>query len=54
MRYSRDYDFYFVMAPISILYPSDGIKIVYELARRLTDEGYKVAIQFVTDPWRVA
>ena len=49
----KKYDFYFVLPFISISYPTGGIKIIYELARRLRDRNYNVAIQFLTDPYRV-
>ena len=50
---NSEYDFYFVMAPISVAYPSGGIKIIYKLAKKLADRNYKVAIHFLTDPFRI-
>ena len=48
-----EYDFYFVMSPISIKYPPGGYKILYKLAAKLAERKYKIAIQFLTDPFRV-
>jgi len=50
---NSEYDFYFVMAPISVAYPSGGIKVIYKLAKKLADRHYKVAIHFLTDPFRI-
>ena len=54
MRNSKEYDFYFVMAPITIKYPSGGTNVIYELAKRLKQSGYRVAIHFVGNPWKTA
>ena len=49
----KEYDFCFIMSPISLTYPSGGIKIIYRLAKKLAQKKYKVAILFLTDPFRV-
>ena len=50
----RNYDFYFVLGPFPIKYPSGGIKIIYALARQLRRRNYQVAIHFLTDHFRAA
>jgi glycosyltransferase involved in cell wall biosynthesis len=50
----KEYDFCFVMSPISLTYPSGGIKIIYKLAKKLAQKKYKVAMLFLTDPFRIA
>lgn len=50
----KEYDFCFVMSSISLAYPSGGIKIIYELAKKLAHKKYKVAILFLTDPFKIA
>ena len=50
----KEYDFCFVMSPISLTYPSGGIKIIYKLAKKLAQKKYKVAILFLTNPFRIA
>ena len=50
----KEYDFCFVMSPISLTYPSGGIKIIYKLAKKLAQKKYEVAILFITDPFRIA
>jgi hypothetical protein len=54
MDEKKKYDFNFVMGPISIKYPTGGIKIIYELAKGLQKAGYKVALQFLGNPWKYA
>ena len=49
----KEYDFCFVMSPISVTYPTGGIKIIYQLAKKLALKKYKVAILFLTDPFRI-
>lgn len=50
----KEYDFIFVMSSIPIKYPTGGIKIIYRLTEKLAYKGYKVAILFITDPFRIA
>ena len=50
----KEYDFCFIMSPISLKYPTGGIKIIYRLAKKLAQKRYKVAILFLTDPFRIA